>query len=102
MWRKIIWSILFAAMVLVATGGNLIVIWIVLANKRMRTVTNYFIVNLSIADVMVSTLNVTFNYTYMINFHWPFGLTYCKVSAFVATLSISASVFTLMAISIDR
>jgi tachykinin-like receptor len=89
-------------MVVVATGGNLIVIWIVLANKRMRTVTNYFLVNLSVADAMVSTLNVTFNYTYMLNSHWPFGTLYCKISQFVAVLSISASVFTLMAISIDR
>lgn len=37
------WSILFGGMVIVATGGNLIVIWIVLAHKRMRTVTNYFL-----------------------------------------------------------
>lgn len=42
-WRQLIWSILYAGMVIVATGGNLIVIWIVLAHKRMRTVTNYFL-----------------------------------------------------------
>jgi 7 transmembrane receptor (rhodopsin family). len=102
LWRQVLWSLLFTGMVLVATGGNLIVIWIVLANKRMRTVTNYFLVNLSVADAMVSTLNVTFNYTYMLNSHWPFGTLYCKISQFVAVLSISASVFTLMAISIDR
>ncbi|XP_055524526.1 tachykinin-like peptides receptor 99D isoform X2 [Wyeomyia smithii] len=89
-------------MVVVASVGNLVVIWIVLANKRMRTVTNYFLVNLSIADAMVSTLNVTFNFTYMLNVDWPFGNFYCKISQFVAILSICASVFTLMAISIDR
>lgn len=102
LWRQVLWSLLFLGMVVVATGGNLIVIWIVLANKRMRTVTNYFLVNLSVADAMVSTLNVTFNYTYMLNSHWPFGTLYCKISQFVAVLSICASVFTLMAISIDR
>ncbi|XP_055693306.1 uncharacterized protein LOC129795806 [Lutzomyia longipalpis] len=37
LWRQILWSILFGGMVIVATGGNLIVIWIVLAHKRMRT-----------------------------------------------------------------
>jgi tachykinin-like receptor len=102
LWRQVLWSLLFTGMVVVATGGNLIVIWIVLANKRMRTVTNYFLVNLSVADAMVSALNVTFNYTYMLNSHWPFGTLYCKISQFVAVLSICASVFTLMAISIDR
>lgn len=101
-WRQMIWTLLFAGMIIVATGGNLIVIWIVMAHKRMRTVTNYFLVNLSIADAMVSTLNVTFNYVYMLNSHWPFGTLYCKICQFIAVLTICASVFTLMAISIDR
>uniref|UniRef100_A0A1B6D2R7 G-protein coupled receptors family 1 profile domain-containing protein n=1 Tax=Clastoptera arizonana TaxID=38151 RepID=A0A1B6D2R7_9HEMI len=101
-WKQIIWTFLFSGMVVVSTGGNLIVIWIVLANKRMRTVTNYFLVNLSIADTMVSTLNVTFNYVYMLSSDWPFGNLYCKINQFVAVLSICASVFTLMAISVDR
>ncbi|CRK94894.1 CLUMA_CG008386, isoform A [Clunio marinus] len=89
-------------MVVVATVGNLVVIWIVLAHKRMRTVTNYFIVNLSFADAMVSTLNTTLNFVYMLNSNWPFGTLFCKISQFVASLSICASVFTLMAIAIDR
>ena len=43
-WRTLLWTMLFAVMVVVSTGGNLIVIWIVLADRRMRTVTNYFLV----------------------------------------------------------
>ncbi|XP_044762535.1 tachykinin-like peptides receptor 99D [Coccinella septempunctata] len=101
-WRQVLWTILYGSMVIVATGGNLIVIWIVLAHKRMRTVTNYFLLNLSIADTMASTLNVTFNYVYMLNSHWPFGELYCKITQFIAMLSICASVFSLMSISIDR
>ncbi|CAH2105325.1 unnamed protein product [Euphydryas editha] len=101
-WRQVLWTVLFAGMVVVATVGNVVVIWIVLANKRMRSVTNYFLVNLSVADAMVSTLNVTFNFTYMLYSDWPFGHFYCKFCQFIAVLSISASVFTLMAISIDR
>ncbi|KAL7637708.1 UNVERIFIED_CONTAM: hypothetical protein RMT77_011317 [Armadillidium vulgare] len=101
-WQKTLWLLLFGVMVFVATSGNLIVIWIVLTEKRMRTVTNIFLVNLSIADAMVSTLNVIFSIIYMISGHWPFGRIYCKISQFVSLLSVAASVFTLMAISIDR
>ncbi|XP_071512799.1 tachykinin-like peptides receptor 99D isoform X2 [Panulirus ornatus] len=101
-WHQLIWSVVFGGMVVVATGGNLIVIWIVLADRRMRTVTNIFLVNLSVADAMVSTLNVVFNFTYMLSVDWRFGRIYCKISQFVSILSICASVFTLMAISFDR
>lgn len=101
-WNELIWYVVFMGMVIVATGGNTIVIWIVLADRRMRTVTNIFLVNLSVADAMVSTLNVVFNFTYMLNLNWRFGFVYCKISQFVSILSICASVFTLMAISFDR
>ena len=43
LWRQILWSLLFVLMATVSTCGNLIVIWIVMSHKRMRTVTNYFI-----------------------------------------------------------
>ncbi|XP_076317953.1 tachykinin-like peptides receptor 99D [Tachypleus tridentatus] len=101
-WQQTLWSLAFGGMVLVATGGNVIVIWIVLTHKRMRTVTNYFLVNLSLADTMVSTLNVIFSFSSMLNGDWPFGSAYCKISNFISILSVAASVFTLMAISIDR
>ncbi|XP_035216198.1 tachykinin-like peptides receptor 99D [Stegodyphus dumicola] len=101
-WQQLVWSLIFGGMIFVATGGNVIVMWIVLAHKRMRSVTNYFLVNLSLADTMVSTLNVIFNFVYMLDGHWPFGEAYCKISNFIAIVSVAASVFTLMAISIDR
>lgn len=52
-WVKVLWSCLFGCMVIIAFIGNSGVILIVLLNKQMRTVTNFFIVNLSIADIMV-------------------------------------------------
>lgn len=57
---------------------------------------------MSIADTMVSTLNVIFNFISMVTNDWPFGRIYCKISQFVAVISICGSVFTLMAISIER
>ncbi|GAB6020054.1 Tachykinin receptor [Chamberlinius hualienensis] len=101
-WHQLLWTVVFGVMIVMATGGNLIVIWIVLGHQRMRSVTNYFLVNLSVADIMVSTLNVIFNLVFMVTGNWPFGDTYCKFSNFVAVVSVAASVFTMMAISLDR
>jgi tachykinin-like receptor len=63
-WQQLFFYIIFVAMFVVAAGGNIIVIWIVLAHKRMRTVTNYFLVNLAVADVMISLLNTPFNFVF--------------------------------------
>jgi len=51
-------------MVAVAVGGNAVVVWIVLAHRRMRSVTNYFLVNLSLADGLQSVFNTLFNLLY--------------------------------------
>lgn len=72
------------------------------AHRRMRTVTNYFLVNLSVSDLMMALLNCIFNFIFMLNSHWPFGSFYCTVNNFVANVTVAASVFTLVAISIDR
>lgn len=65
-WEQTIWVILFFSMVLVASSGNMIVVYIVSTNKEMKSVTNYFLVNLSVADTMVSMLNVVFNFISML------------------------------------
>jgi len=102
-WQlQLIYVIAFVFIVVVATGGNVIVIWVVVAHKRMRTVINYFLVNLAIADALISVLNTLFNFVYMINNNWPFGRGYCRFAQFIAPCTISASVFTFMAIAIDR
>lgn len=64
--ERIFWIIIFSFMVLIAAGGNIIVIYIVSTNKEMKSVTNYFLVNLSAADTMVSLLNVVFNFISML------------------------------------
>lgn len=64
--ERIFWILIFSFMVLIAAGGNIIVIYIVSTNKEMKSVTNYFLVNLSAADTMVSLLNVVFNFISML------------------------------------
>ncbi|NP_001127748.1 tachykinin-like peptides receptor 86C [Bombyx mandarina] len=101
-WAHNSWICVFSIMLIIAVGGNAIVIWIVIAHKRMRTVTNYFLVNLSLADLMMSALNCLFNFIYMLHSDWVFGLQYCKISNFIANVTVAASVFTLTGISFDR
>lgn len=44
-WQISLWAAAYCSIVAVSVVGNLVVIWIILAHKRMRTVTNYFLVN---------------------------------------------------------
>ena len=101
-WQQTIFMFAFLLILLVSAVGNLIVIWIVLAHKNMRTVTNYFIVNLAVADFLISILNLPWTFFFLLYQDWWFGPHFCRFTLFIAPCSISASVLTFMAIAIDR
>ncbi|CAG4970294.1 unnamed protein product [Parnassius apollo] len=101
-WVQLVWFIVFTIMLLFAILGNTLVIWIVLAHRRMRTVTNCFLVNLAVADLLMATLNGAPNIVFLVTANWPFGSITCRASNFTANLTVSAGVFTLVAITVDR
>ncbi|XP_077507199.1 tachykinin-like peptides receptor 86C [Amblyomma americanum] len=101
-WTQLAYACLFGFMVAAAVVGNAAVVWIVLAHRTMRTVTNYFLLNLSLADAFTATFNAIFNLVYMLESHWAFGEPYCVFNNFVANLTVSSSAFTMAAMSIDR
>lgn len=45
LWQITLWAVAYCSIVVVSVVGNVVVIWIILAHKRMRTVTNYFLVS---------------------------------------------------------
>uniref|UniRef100_A0A8D0GGZ8 Hypocretin receptor 2 n=1 Tax=Sphenodon punctatus TaxID=8508 RepID=A0A8D0GGZ8_SPHPU len=86
----------------VALIGNILVCVAVWKNHHMRTVTNYFIVNLSLADVLVTITCLPATLVVDITETWFFGETLCKVIPYLQTVSVSVSVLTLSCIALDR
>ncbi|XP_077585852.1 orexin receptor type 2 isoform X1 [Stigmatopora nigra] len=82
--------------------GNSLVCFAVWKNRHMRTVTNYFIVNLSLADVLVTLICLPASLVVDITETWFFGQTLCKVVPYLQTISVSVSVLTLSCIAQDR
>nr|XP_061800518.1 neuropeptide FF receptor 2-like [Nerophis lumbriciformis] len=82
--------------------GNGVVCFMVLRRRGMRTVTNLFILNLAVSDLLVGIFCMPTTLVDNIITGWPFGNTVCKLSGMVQGISVSASVFTLVAIAVDR
>ncbi|XP_040823218.1 neuropeptide FF receptor 2 [Ochotona curzoniae] len=82
--------------------GNTVVCFVVMRNKHMHTVTNLFILNLAISDLLIGIFCMPITLLDNIIVGWPFGNTMCKLSGLVQGISVAASVFTLVAIAIDR
>ncbi|XP_043074163.1 C3a anaphylatoxin chemotactic receptor-like [Puntigrus tetrazona] len=96
-------SIVFlTTIVLFGTTGNSLVIWV--AGFRMKpNVTNVWLVNLAVADLIFSLTRVLslIRVLFYKNF-WPFGLFLCKFTGFFKYANMFCSVFLLAVISVDR
>uniref|UniRef100_S4RZ25 Tachykinin receptor 3 n=1 Tax=Petromyzon marinus TaxID=7757 RepID=S4RZ25_PETMA len=101
-WQVAAWSLAYTAEVVVAVLGNLVVIWIILAHKQMRTVTNYFLVNLAFSDASTAAFNTLINFTYAINNEWYYGAAYCRFQNFFPLAAMFASIYSMTAIAGDR
>ncbi|XP_048877101.1 substance-P receptor-like [Brienomyrus brachyistius] len=101
-WRIVLWGIAYSTIVVVSVVGNTVVIWIILAHKRMRTVTNYFLVNLAFAEASMSAFNTVINFTYAVHNEWYFGLVYCRFHNFFPIAAVFAGIYSMTAIALDR
>ncbi|XP_076765786.1 orexin/Hypocretin receptor type 1 isoform X2 [Xylocopa sonorina] len=98
------WVLIVSHSIIFVVGlvGNALVCIAVYRNHSMRTVTNYFIVNLAVADFLVLLLCLPFTVLWDITETWFFGLTLCKTVPYLQTVSVTVSILTLTFISIDR
>ncbi|XP_049620507.1 substance-K receptor [Suncus etruscus] len=101
-WQLALWATAYLALVLVAVTGNATVIWIVLAHPQMRTVTNYFIVNLALSDLCTATFNTAFNFVYASHNVWYFGRAFCYFQNLFPITAVFVSIYSMTAIAAER
>ncbi|XP_063014103.1 LOW QUALITY PROTEIN: neuropeptide FF receptor 2-like [Melospiza melodia melodia] len=101
-WVAAVFITSYLLIFLLCRRGNGGVCFIVLWSRHMRTVTNLFILNLAVSDLLVGLFCMPTILLDNIIAGWPFGSLVCKMSGMVQGISVSASVFTLVAIAMDR
>lgn len=98
----IVLAILYGSISVIAIIGNGLVILVIAKDKRMQTVTNIFIGNLAVADVIIGLFTTPFQFHPALVQRWDFPHFLCSIAPSFKTLSVSVSVFTLTIISLDR
>ncbi|CAI5783737.1 cholecystokinin receptor type A [Podarcis lilfordi] len=82
--RILLYSLIFLLSVL----GNTLVIVVLIRNKRMRTVTNIFLLSLAISDLMLCFFCMPFTLIPNLLEDFIFGIAFCKLTSyFMAQLS---------------
>lgn len=106
MSTKVVRALIYCIIIVVSLLGNTEVVYVVYKNKTMRKTINFFIANMSIADLMVTIcympriISLAFA-GYVWQVHGEFGLLFCKIACF-NEVAILAAIFTIIAITVDR
>ncbi|CAM9959191.1 unnamed protein product [Bubo scandiacus] len=91
----------FIIIFIIGVPGNGLVIWVA-GLKMKRSVNIVWFLNLAVADFMCC-LSLPFSIVHLIlHEHWPYGWFLCKVIPSIIIFTMFASIFLLVAISIDR
>ncbi|XP_051563954.1 cholecystokinin receptor-like [Myxocyprinus asiaticus] len=94
--------LLYALIFLLSVIGNLLIIVVLVVNKRMRTVTNSFLLSLAISDLMMAVFCMPFTLIPNLLEDFIFGAAMCKIVAYLMGVSVCISTFSLVAIAIER
>ncbi|CAH1230549.1 NPFFR2 [Branchiostoma lanceolatum] len=100
---EIVTEVLVLLLIFALTLVGNVALWIVvLRNRDLRKVSNYFILCLSGADILVIALNLPFTVTAVLQAGWLLGDTFCQVLGFVNMVTFVTSTTSLAAISVNR
>ncbi|XP_071484218.1 5-hydroxytryptamine receptor 4-like [Diadema antillarum] len=100
--QHVILSILFIIICALGVFGNSLVVLGVFLCRKLRTVTNVFVVNLAVADLL-TCMTIPWNAVALLSKGgWPLPEWVCVVVALVSFTCVGCSLFTLATIAINR
>ncbi|CAF1176773.1 unnamed protein product [Didymodactylos carnosus] len=101
--RELIIGILvYGIIIVLSVIGNVIVVIAICRVQRLRHPTNFILMSLAIADLLVTTTVMIPGLVYDIKAKWVFGTVFCKIWVSNDITFCTASILHLVAVSIDR
>ena len=101
-FKIVILGVLYTLIFLIGITGNSLVVYVVCAKKNMRSVTNLFIMNLGLSDILMCLLAVPFTPIAFFQDDWILGKFLCHLVSYSLGISVYVSTLTSLAIAIDR
>lgn len=99
---NIVLIVLYSVIFITGLLGNTFVIFIIVKFKSMRTVTNYFLMNLTVGDIFVILICIPITLGQSVYKKWIYGEVLCKLTSYIQGSAVCVSVLSLLSISVSR
>ncbi|XP_025750220.1 gastrin/cholecystokinin type B receptor isoform X1 [Callorhinus ursinus] len=93
---------LYAVIFLMSVGGNVLIIVVLGLSRRLRTVTNAFLLSLAVSDLLLAVACMPFTLLPNLMGTFIFGTVVCKAVSYLMGVSVSVSTLSLVAIALER
>uniref|UniRef100_A0A3B5AI57 Muscarinic acetylcholine receptor n=1 Tax=Stegastes partitus TaxID=144197 RepID=A0A3B5AI57_9TELE len=87
---------------LITIIGNVLVVVSFKVNRQLKTVNNYFLLSLAVADLIIGVISMNLYTAYLVMGYWAMGNWACDLWLAIDYVASNASVMNLLVISFDR
>ncbi|XP_043991643.1 muscarinic acetylcholine receptor M3 [Gambusia affinis] len=101
-WQVVLIVLLTGSLSLVTIVGNILVVVSFKVNRQLKTVNNYFLLSLAVADLIIGVISMNLYTVYLIMGYWALGTWACDLWLAIDYVASNASVMNLLVISFDR
>ncbi|XP_038609932.1 probable G-protein coupled receptor 19 isoform X1 [Tachyglossus aculeatus] len=95
-------SLAFGALWLLSVFGNALVCLVIYRSRRAQSTTNYFVVSLACADLLLSVTSAPFALLQVTSGRWALGGVTCKLVRYFQSLAPGVQIYVLLSICVDR
>lgn len=102
LWQVVLIVLLTGMLSLVTVIGNILVVVSFKVNRQLKTVNNYFLLSLAVADLIIGVISMNLYTAYLVMGYWAMGNWACDLWLAIDYVASNASVMNLLVISFDR
>lgn len=95
-------SMVFGVLWLISIFGNSLVCLVIHRSRRTQSTTNYFVVSMACADLLISVGSAPFVLLQLTSGRWTLGSVMCKLVRYIQYFTPGVQIYVLLSICMDR